>query len=116
MRRALDIIKSKKPDLMVDGEMQADTAVVPSIIEQSFPFSEIKGGANVLVFPNLDAANISYKLLARMGSTSVIGPILLGAAKPVHVLQFGAEVNEIVDIAAMAVVDAQERERRKANQ
>jgi len=112
MRRALDIIKKKQPLLKVDGEMQADTAVVPSIIEKSFPFSEIKGGANVLIFPNLDASNIAYKLLAKLGSTSVIGPVLLGAAKPVHILQFGAEVNEIVDIAALAVVDAQERERR----
>jgi malate dehydrogenase (oxaloacetate-decarboxylating)(NADP+) len=113
MRKALQIIKEKQPNLKVDGEMQADTAIVPNIIDKSFPFSDIKGGANILIFPNLDASNIAYKLLAKMGSTSVIGPILLGAAKPVHVLQFGAEVNEIVDIASMAVVDAQEKERMK---
>jgi malate dehydrogenase (oxaloacetate-decarboxylating)(NADP+) len=93
---------------MVDGEMQADTAVTPEIIQHDYPFSVLKGGANVLVFPNLEAGNVAYKLLARLGGAEAIGPILTGLCKPVHVLQRGAEVNEIVNVAAIAVVDAQE--------
>jgi malate dehydrogenase (oxaloacetate-decarboxylating)(NADP+) len=88
--------------------MQADTAVVPEIVAETYPFSTLKGGANVLVFPNLEAANIAYKLLARIGGAEVIGPILTGTSKPVHVLQRGAEVNDIVNVSAIAVVDAQE--------
>jgi malate dehydrogenase (oxaloacetate-decarboxylating)(NADP+) len=88
--------------------MQADTAVVPGIIDETYPFSTLKGGANVLVFPNLEAGNIAYKLLARIGGCEVIGPILMGTSKPVHVLQRGAEVNDIVNVAAIAAVDAQE--------
>ncbi len=94
---------------MVDGEMQADTAVVPEIIEQDYPFSALKGGANVLIFPSLESGNVAYKLLARIGGAEAIGPILMGLSKPVHVLQRGAEVNDIVNMAAIAVVDAQER-------
>lgn len=109
MREALQYIREMNPNLMVDGEMQADTAVVPDIIEENFPFSTLNGGANVLVFPNLDAGNIAYKLLARIGNANTIGPVLLGLAKPVHVLQYGAEVNEILDMVAIAVVDAQNR-------
>jgi malate dehydrogenase (oxaloacetate-decarboxylating)(NADP+) len=93
---------------MVDGEMQADTAVVPEIIERDYPFSTLRGGANVLIFPNLEAGNVAYKLLARIGGAEAIGPILMGLSKPVHVLQRGAEVNDIVNMAAIAVVDAQE--------
>jgi malate dehydrogenase (oxaloacetate-decarboxylating)(NADP+) len=92
----------------IDGEMQADTAVTPEIIEESYPFSSLKGGANVLIFPNLEAGNIAYKLLARLGGAELIGPILVGMSKPAHVLQRGAEVEEIVNIATIAVVDAQE--------
>ncbi len=112
VRRAVEIVKRRAPDLMVDGEMQADTAVVPGIIETTYPFSTLKGGANVLVFPNLESGNIAYKLLARLGNAEAIGPILMGMAKPVHVLQRGAEVNDIVNVAAIAVVDAQEVEAR----
>jgi malate dehydrogenase (oxaloacetate-decarboxylating)(NADP+) len=93
---------------MVDGEMQADTAVVPEIVEETFPFSTLKGGANVLIFPNLEAGNIAYKLLGRIAGAELIGPILMGLSRPVHVLQRGAEVNDIVNIAAVAVVDAQD--------
>ena len=82
--------------------------LVPEIIDEDYPFSTLKGGANVLVFPNLEAANIAYKLLARIGEAEVIGPILTGVTKPVHVLQRGGDVNEIVNVAAIAVVDAQE--------
>ena len=108
VRRAVELVRQLEPGLMVDGEMQADTAVVPEILAEDYPFSTLKGGANVLVFPNLGAANIAYKLLARIGEAEVIGPILTGVPRPVHVLQRGAEVNDIVNIAAIAVVDAQE--------
>ncbi|MCL6481339.1 MAG: NADP-dependent malic enzyme [Firmicutes bacterium] len=108
MRRAAELVQQADPTLMVDGEMQADTAVVPEIIEQTYPFSRLRGGANVLIFPDLTSANIAYKLLIRLGGAEAIGPILMGMAKPVHVLQRGAEVEEIVNIAALAVVDAQE--------
>ncbi len=90
---------------MVDGEMQADTAVVPEIIERTYPFSTLKGGANVLIFPNLEAGNIAYKLLAKIGGAEAIGPILMGLSQPVHVLQRGAEVNDIVNMAAIASVE-----------
>ncbi len=113
VRKAVELVKQRAPELMVDGEMQADTAVTPSIIEHDYPFSSLQSGANVLIFPNLEAGNIAYKLLARLGGAEAIGPILTGLSKPVHVLQRGAEVNEIVNVAAIAVVDAQEAERRQ---
>ncbi len=112
VRHAVEIVRQRAPQLMVDGEMQADTAVTPEIIEQSYPFSTLKGGANVLIFPNLEAGNVAYKLLSRLGGAEAIGPILMGLSRPVHVLQTGAEVNDIVNVAAVAVVDAQEREKR----
>ncbi|MBK7378015.1 MAG: phosphate acetyltransferase [Ignavibacteriales bacterium] len=106
VKEALRIIHERRPDLVVDGEMQADTAVVPEILDKTFPFSAIKGGANVLVFPNLDAGNIAYKLLARIGQATVIGPILMGMKKPVHVLQRDASVDDIINMTAIAVVEA----------
>ncbi len=109
VRKAIDIIRMKCPDFEVDGEMQADTAVVPDIIENRYPFSEVKD-ANVLVFPSLEAANIAYKLLARLGNAQAIGPILLGMGAPVHVLQTGDEVRDIVNIAALAIMDSMNRE------
>jgi malate dehydrogenase (oxaloacetate-decarboxylating)(NADP+) len=105
--RAVELIRRREPDLLVDGEMQADTAVVPEIQEQTYPFSRLKGGANVLVFPNLESGNIAYKLLMRIGGAEAIGPILMGLSKPVHVLQRGCEVDDIVKMAAIAAVDAQ---------
>jgi malate dehydrogenase (oxaloacetate-decarboxylating)(NADP+) len=108
VRRAVDLVRQRAPGLMIDGEMQADTAVVPQILEETYPFSTLKGGANVLIFPNLEAGNIAYKLLQRIGGAELIGPLLTGLAKPVHVLQRGSEVNDIVQVAAIAVVDAQE--------
>ena len=106
--RAVEIVKRRAPGLMVDGEMQADTAVTPEIIDQTYPFSTLKGGANVLIFPNLESGNIAYKLLAKLGGADLIGPIIMGLAKSMHVLQRGAEVNDIVNMASIAVVDAQE--------
>jgi malate dehydrogenase (oxaloacetate-decarboxylating)(NADP+) len=108
VRRAVNLVRQRAPGLMIDGEMQADTAVVPQILEETYPFSTLKGGANVLIFPNLEAGNIAYKLLQRIGGAECIGPLLTGLSKPVHVLQRGSEVNDIVHVAAVAVVDAQE--------
>jgi len=108
VRRAVELVRLREPALMVDGEMQADTAVAPEIVDETFPFSTLKGGANVLIFPNLEAGNIAYKLLGRIGGAELIGPILMGLSRPVHVLQRGAEVNDIVNIAAIAVVEAQD--------
>jgi malate dehydrogenase (oxaloacetate-decarboxylating)(NADP+) len=107
VRDAVRILKERCPKLVVEGEMQADTAVVPYIAQTDYPWSAIQGDANVLVFPNLDAANAAYKLLWRLGGAEVIGPILQGLAKPVHVLQRGVDVNDIVNMAAIAVIDAQ---------
>jgi malate dehydrogenase (oxaloacetate-decarboxylating)(NADP+) len=92
----------------VDGEMMADTAVSPEILDALFPFSTLKGAANLLVCPNLESANIAYKLLAHLGGAEMVGPILLGINKPVYVLIPGNEVADIVNVTAMAVRDAQE--------
>jgi malate dehydrogenase (oxaloacetate-decarboxylating)(NADP+) len=106
VRRATELVRARRPDLDVDGEMQADVAVVPELIEKRFPFSRVKA-ANVLVFPDLEAANVAYKLVKRLGGAETIGPVLLGVGAPVHVLQAGDDVDEIVSIAAVAVLDAQ---------
>jgi malate dehydrogenase (oxaloacetate-decarboxylating)(NADP+) len=108
MARAAELVKRKAPDLMVDGEMMADTAVSPEILESLYPFSSLKGSANVLVCPNLESANIAYKLLGKIGGAELVGPILLGIRKPVYLLIPGNEVADIVNVAAMAVRDAQE--------
>ena len=112
VQKAIQIIRSNCPDYAVDGEMQADTAVMPEIVDERYPFSQVRD-ANVLVFPSLEAANIAYKLLARLGNAQAIGPILLGMGAPVHVLQTGDEVRDIVNIAAVAVMDAMSREQAK---
>jgi malate dehydrogenase (oxaloacetate-decarboxylating)(NADP+) len=103
MQRAAELVKQAHPEMMVDGEMMADTAVVPEILEEDYPFSTLKGGANVLIFPDLGSANIAYKLMLRIGGAEALGPILVGMSKPVHVLQRGATVEEIVNMAAIAV-------------
>jgi malate dehydrogenase (oxaloacetate-decarboxylating)(NADP+) len=106
--RAVELVKAKRPDLQVDGEMQADTAVDAAIVDERYPFSEVKD-ANVLVFPSLESANIAYKLLDKIGKAQMIGPILLGMGAPVHVLQMGDDVADIVNMAAVAVMDAGSR-------
>jgi malate dehydrogenase (oxaloacetate-decarboxylating)(NADP+) len=111
--RAVRILHQQRPDLPVDGEMQADTAVVEQILVGTYPFSRLQGPANVLIFPDLDSANICYKLLARLGGAQAIGPILVGLAAPIHVLQRGSDVDDIVNMAVIAAVDAQERSRRQ---
>jgi malate dehydrogenase (oxaloacetate-decarboxylating)(NADP+) len=108
VQKAVALTKARRPDLVVDGEMQADTAVVSEIVEERYPFSAVRD-ANVLVFPSLESANIAYKLLARLGNAKAIGPILLGMGAPIHVLQTGDDVNAIVQIASVAVMDAMGR-------
>ena len=108
VRRAVEIVKEREPDLIIDGEMQADTAVVQELLDH-YPFSKLKQTANILIAPDLNSGNIAYKLLARLGGAEAIGPILMGMNKPVHVLQRGDDVNDIVNMAAIAVVDAQNR-------
>ncbi len=104
MQAALKIIKERDPILIVDGEMQADTAVVPEFLEKTFPFSNLKGGANILIFPDLSSGNISYKLINKIGGTDIVGPILLGLKKPVNILQRDDEVNQIIDIIALTAL------------
>ncbi|MBT3241058.1 MAG: NADP-dependent malic enzyme [Chloroflexi bacterium] len=108
VKKAVELVKERRPDLAIEGEMQADTAVVAEIIEKRYPFSSVKD-ANVLVFPSLESANIAYKLLNHLGNAQAIGPILLGMGAPVHVLQTGDDVTDIVNIAAVAVMDAGSR-------
>ncbi|HUG40258.1 MAG TPA: NADP-dependent malic enzyme [Longimicrobiales bacterium] len=110
VRRATALVKKARPDLKVDGEMQADTAVVEEILGQRYPFSTLGAPANVLIFPDLNAANIAYKLMGRLGGAEAIGPILLGMNRPVHVLQRGGEAADVVNLTALAVVDAQRRD------
>ena len=107
VREAVDIATRRWPDLVIEGEMQADTAVEPGVARETFPFSKIHGDANVLVCPDLESANIAYKLLWRLGKVEAIGPILTGIGAPVHVLQRGVEVNDIVNMTALCVRKAQ---------
>lgn len=107
IQEALQLIKAQWPSLQVDGEMQADTAVTPDLLAR-YPFSALKEPANVLIFPNLAAGNIAYKLLQRLGNANVIGPVLVGLKKPVHVLQQGASVEEVVNMATIAAAECNE--------
>ncbi len=107
VRQAVELIRARRPDLEVDGEMEVDTAAVDEVRRESFPFCRLTDDANVFVFPSLDAANIGYKLLWRLGSAEVIGPVLLGMNKPVNVLQTGSSVPDIVNLAAVTALRAQ---------
>ena len=107
--RAVQLLRQRDPSLVVDGEMQADTAFDTEILQRDYPFSALKTQANVLIFPNLSAGNIAYKLLDHLGGATAIGPILVGMSRPVHVLERGADVQDIVNMTAVAVVDAQGR-------
>jgi malate dehydrogenase (oxaloacetate-decarboxylating)(NADP+) len=104
---ATKIVKAKDPDLMIDGEMQADTALMPELMKKYYPFSKLTESANVFICPDLTSGNIAYKLLQRIAGLTAVGPILLGLSKPVHVLHRALDVNQIVDMAAIAAVDAQ---------
>ena len=109
VRKAVQIVKEQDPELVIDGEIMSDIAVNQELAASLFPFSKIQGDANILVFPDLTSGNIAYKLLQHLGGAEVLGPILMGLDKPIHALQAGCSVNEIVHMTAMAVVDAQER-------
>jgi len=113
VKQAVALVRAARPDLAIDGEMQADFAVAPELLEAQYPWARVRH-PNVLVFPNLEAANAAYKLVWRLAGAEAIGPILLGLKRPVHVLQRGVEVADIVNMAAIAVVDAQEKAAAKA--
>ena len=110
VRKAVALLHKADPTLIVDGEIMADAAVSPEMLEKMYPFSTLKGGANVLIFPDLASANIAGKLLGKIGGAETLGPILMGMSRPVHLLPRGAEVEEIVNAAAIAVVEAQDNE------
>jgi malate dehydrogenase (oxaloacetate-decarboxylating)(NADP+) len=115
VRNALEIVKAKEPELIVDGEIQASLAFNKEVLKDSYPFSPlIDGEVNTLIFPNLSAGNIAYNLLMEVGGFEVIGPVLLGLKKPVHILQLGSSVRQICSMVAMAVMDAQVKCTRKA--
>jgi malate dehydrogenase (oxaloacetate-decarboxylating)(NADP+) len=109
--RAVEIVRSRAPSLLIDGEMMGDIAVVPELLNTLYPFNELKGAASVLVFPDLCSANISYRLLARIGGAVAIGPILTGMNKPIYLLQMSSDVNDVVNMTALAVVEARDSER-----
>ena len=104
---AADIVKKKRTDIEIDGEVQADLALSPDILERSYSFSHLKGAANVLIFPDLTSGNIAYKLLNKLGGATIIGPILVGMKKPINVLQRNSDVEEIVNIVSLTVHRAQ---------
>ena len=110
-REAVRLARLTDPTLVIDGEMQADTALVPELAREAFPMSSIQGDANVLVFPDLQAGNIAYKLVQRLAGAEVIGPVLLGLAAPANVLNHYSSVDEIVNIAAITVLQARRRSR-----
>jgi malate dehydrogenase (oxaloacetate-decarboxylating)(NADP+) len=113
VRQAVAILHKNNPELIVDGEVQADFALNQEMHQDKFPFSKLAGKkVNVMIFPNLESANITYKLLKELNKTVSIGPIIMGLEKPVHIVQFGASVEEMVNMAAVTVVDAQEKEKR----
>jgi malate dehydrogenase (oxaloacetate-decarboxylating)(NADP+) len=114
VRDAVGILHQRNPELVVDGEIQTDFALDQQLCHNNFPFSKLAGRkVNTLIFPNLDAANITYKLLKSLNKADSIGPIMIGLKRSVHILQLGASVDEMVNMAAVAVIDAQEREKRK---
>lgn len=116
MRLAAELLKQKNPKIVVDGEMQGDTAVDPNIVKEIFPFADIKKGANILIFPELNSANIAYKLVYKLGGTEILGPFLIGIRRPAHVLQRSCSVNDIVNTVALTALQVQvvkERLKRK---
>jgi len=111
VRRAVEMVREFRSDLIVDGEMQADTAVDPAIVESTYPFSQIKGDANLLIFPGLSSGNIAFKLMQRLGGATAIGPILTGMRHPVHLLIIGAyDVRDVVNMTALAAVDTEQQQ------
>ncbi|MFZ2446513.1 MAG: NADP-dependent malic enzyme [Syntrophobacteraceae bacterium] len=111
MARATQIVKQRRPDITIDGEMQADTALVSEILNGVYDFNTLRKSANVLIFPSLEAGNIAFKLLARLGGAKAIGPILMGTSEAIHVLQRNCDVEDIVSTTSLAVIDAQEHKK-----
>ncbi|MFT5436592.1 MAG: malate dehydrogenase (oxaloacetate-decarboxylating)(NADP+) [Ulvibacter sp.] len=115
VKEAVEILHKSNPDMVIDGGLQTDFALNPNMLKENFPFSKLAGKkVNALIFPNLDSANSNYKLLKELNNAESIGPIMLGMRKSVHILQLGASVEEIVNMAAVSVVDAQQKEKRNA--
>ena len=116
VREAVNYLHRRHPDLIVDGELQTDFALNKEMLQDIFPFSKLAGKkVNTLIFPNLESANITYKLLKELNKADSIGPIMMGMNKPVHILQLDASVDEIVNMTAIAVIDAQQKEKTEAN-
>lgn len=115
VQKAVEIVHKLDPDLIVDGEIQSDIALSPDVIQEIYPFSSLKGGANTFIFPNLDAGNIAYKLMGKIGGAALLGPILMGMRKPIHVLQQGCDVEAIVNIAAVCAVEALDKKKGMVN-
>ncbi len=114
VREAVSNLHKRHPDLLVDGELQTDFALNGEMLQDKFPFSKLAGKkVNSLIFPNLESANITYKLLKELNKAESIGPIMMGMRKPVHILQLGASVDEMVSMTAIAVIDAQQKEKRE---
>ena len=114
VREAVSYLHKNYPEMVIDGELQADFALNPEMLKAKFPFSKLAGKkVNTLIFPNLESANITYKLLKELNKVDSIGPIMLGMGKPVHIFQLGASVEEMVNMAAIAVIDAQEKQKKK---
>jgi len=112
--RAVELMHEKYPDVVIDGELQADFALNPKLLKEKFPFSKLNDRkVNGLIFPNLESANIGYKLMKEFNKIDSIGPIIMGLKKPVHIIQLGASVDEIVNIACVAIVHAQEKQKHK---
>jgi malate dehydrogenase (oxaloacetate-decarboxylating)(NADP+) len=116
VREAVAYLHKNHPEMIIDGELQADFALNQEMLKEKFPFSKLAGKkVNTLIFPNLESANITYKLLKELNKVDSIGPIMLGMGKPVHIFQLGASVEEMVNMAAIAVIDAQEKGKKKSN-
>jgi malate dehydrogenase (oxaloacetate-decarboxylating)(NADP+) len=112
VKDAVAILHETNPELLVDGDLQMDFALNSEMLESAFPFSKLVGKkVNTLIFPNLESANITYKLLKELNKAESIGPIMMGMRKPVHILQLGASVDEIVNMTAICVIDAQQKEK-----
>ena len=108
VQKAVEIVKAQRPGLKCEGEMQADTALGEGILTEDYPWVDLPGGPNVLIFPDLTSGNIGYKLVQRLAGAEVIGPITCGMAAPVHVLQRHSDLNDIIHLTALTVVEAQQ--------
>ena len=114
VQQSVELIHKLDPDLIIDGEIQADIALSPDVLQEVYPFSNLKNGVNTLIFPDLDAGNIAYKLMGKIGGAALLGPILMGMEKPVHVLQQGCDVDAIVNIAAVCAMESVDMKKTKA--